>query len=104
MADDAHLEHTAEVAEKARLAAVAETSTLRSELEAVRLELEDLRRTRPNVTERVPVEPDAPDPASAPTPEQVEILRLRALLMENNIDKVHQSEEAGWSTTNRKTQ
>ena len=95
VADNAHLEHTAEVAEKARLAAVAETSTLRSELEAVRLEFEDLRRTRElqnapapgtDVSARALDVPAAPDAASAPTPDQVEILRLRALLTANNID------------------
>jgi hypothetical protein len=92
VADNAHLEHTAEVAEKARLAAVAETSTLRSELEAVRLEFEDLRRTRElqnapapgtDVSARALDVPAAPDAASAPTPDQVEILRLWALFTDS---------------------
>ena len=92
MVDNAQLEHTAEVAEKTRLAAVAETSALRSELEAARLELDDLHRTREiqdapapgtDVPARALDVPAAPDTASAPTPYQIEILRLWALFTDS---------------------
>ena len=70
------LTRTAEAAETARLAAVAD-------LAAARLVIDDMRRAPTDATTRVPV---GSDPAPAPPSAQDELLRLRALLKEHAID------------------